>query len=491
MYDNYKTIKVMKIIYIVVFGFIFINLSGCGTENKNLKPIIITGEISDEVIKSFERQSIIRFYNTFNPLLQTAAEIVPIEIKNNRFKIKLTPESDISYFEFRAKFIPSLYLDLFLVQPGDSICLHMPSMDNVYFTGRGAEKLNYQVYVGKTKMNNFKTFFENNENSRKVYEQMANINYRNAIDSLNRLPKTIPEKVYEVLRISTATAINDILIRSVSSGYSLADNINKKQILDMFQSMNRQQTSFLISDPYILKNAFDYTNYLFTFQDTYCKLLSGNLFNKISPEVVYNNIKTQFTGNLKDRLIAQCFLRYKGNSQIMKHLPEALEEVKDSLSYKILYQFAKARKTGVKAYDFVFETPEGEKISLSDFKGKVVVIDTWFNGCPGCVTLAKKMEPIMKKYKDKDVAFLSINVDAMKSKFISGVQSGLYGNDQSIYAYTNGKGQHDPFLIYYQYSAYPNLLIIDKTGKVISSNPPKPISEDATEEFLKIIDSNL
>lgn len=64
-----------------------------------------------------------------------------------------------------------------------------------------------------------------------------------------------------------------------------------------------------------------------------------------------------------------------------------------------------------KAPDFSFNDVSGNKIKLSDFRGKVVMLEFWATWCPPCIESIPAMKTVYEKYKDRGFVLLGISVD--------------------------------------------------------------------------------
>lgn len=72
---------------------------------------------------------------------------------------------------------------------------------------------------------------------------------------------------------------------------------------------------------------------------------------------------------------------------------------------------------GVAAPDFTVQDPAGNPVKLSDYKGKVVVIDFWATWCGPCQASLPHTNKVAESFKDKNVVFLGVNVWDAKDKF--------------------------------------------------------------------------
>lgn len=61
------------------------------------------------------------------------------------------------------------------------------------------------------------------------------------------------------------------------------------------------------------------------------------------------------------------------------------------------------------APDFTLETFEGETITLSQFRGQVVVINFWASWCDPCREEAPYLEATYRKYQDQGVVFIGVD----------------------------------------------------------------------------------
>ncbi|MDZ7647241.1 MAG: TlpA disulfide reductase family protein [Cytophagales bacterium] len=66
---------------------------------------------------------------------------------------------------------------------------------------------------------------------------------------------------------------------------------------------------------------------------------------------------------------------------------------------------------GCKAPDFISKTITGELISLTELKGKVVVINFWFTSCAPCITEMPTLNRLVEEFKYKDVVFIAFARD--------------------------------------------------------------------------------
>lgn len=118
-------------------------------------------------------------------------------------------------------------------------------------------------------------------------------------------------------------------------------------------------------------------------------------------------------------------------------------------------------KKGDKAPDFTVEMVDGEQITLSKLKGKVVVVNFWATWCPPCRQELKVVEKeLINRFKGKDFVFLPISRgEAKKTVEAFRKQNG----------YTFPMGLDPKQTIYKKYASnyIPRNFVVGKDGKII------------------------
>ena len=66
--------------------------------------------------------------------------------------------------------------------------------------------------------------------------------------------------------------------------------------------------------------------------------------------------------------------------------------------------------------EITLKDPNGQQVSLSDLRGKIVFINFWTTWCLACVIEMPSMEKLHQKFKDKDFVMVAINLQESASK---------------------------------------------------------------------------
>ena len=63
-------------------------------------------------------------------------------------------------------------------------------------------------------------------------------------------------------------------------------------------------------------------------------------------------------------------------------------------------------------FDFTLTTIDGQKKSLADFRGKMVLIDCWATWCAPCMTLLPELKQLHRKYHQQGLEMIGMNFDS-------------------------------------------------------------------------------
>lgn len=116
-------------------------------------------------------------------------------------------------------------------------------------------------------------------------------------------------------------------------------------------------------------------------------------------------------------------------------------------------------KVGELAPDFTLTDLEGNSVTLSEYRGKVVFINFWATWCPPCRAEMPEIEAVYQEYKDKGVVVIGVDIlepeDVVREFVEQGGYSWIFVLDAT------GAVSDD-----YKITAIPTSFFIDREGVI-------------------------
>ncbi len=140
---------------------------------------------------------------------------------------------------------------------------------------------------------------------------------------------------------------------------------------------------------------------------------------------------------------------------------------------------AKSFLPGAVAPGFKLPTPEGEEVSLEEYKGKVTLIDFWASWCGPCRKENPNVVKMYNKYKAKGFEIIGVSLDRKKDAWVKAIaKDGLTWQHVS-----DLKGWKNVVAQAYSVSSIPHTVLVDREGKIIARNLRGPMLEAKLEEI--------
>ncbi|POY37375.1 TlpA family protein disulfide reductase [Solitalea longa] len=142
-------------------------------------------------------------------------------------------------------------------------------------------------------------------------------------------------------------------------------------------------------------------------------------------------------------------------------------------------------KPGAAAVNFTCWDVTDKEVSLSDFKGKIVLVDVWATWCGPCNKEIPYLKKLEEEFHGKDVVFMGVSVDEPKDKEkwkkflitnqLEGVQVFAGGWHQSTIAKS------------YNINGIPRFMLFDKNGNIINVDAPRPSDPKLKETLDRLL----
>ncbi len=111
------------------------------------------------------------------------------------------------------------------------------------------------------------------------------------------------------------------------------------------------------------------------------------------------------------------------------------------------------------APDFTLESFDGEKLTLSNLRGRVVVINFWASWCPPCREEAAYLEQTWRDYREEGVVFIGVN-------YVDTRREALAYLEEFDITYFNGPDLGTRISQQYNLQGVPETFFIAKNGEL-------------------------
>ncbi len=203
--------------------------------------------------------------------------------------------------------------------------------------------------------------------------------------------------------------------------------------------------------------------------------------NGVTPDSILNyqaGVHYVFTRSVK-QVINQIYNEIEKSDSLFETIMAGIDEEKrhptlnrqyqQILKYKqeqAIYDSFKTEIVSKPAPNFTAGDINGNKITLSKLKGKVVLLEFWATWCGPCVAKIPELKKLYNQYHSQGLEIISISVDAI---------TGSLKTDQQLKKFTDLKGMNWTIILdktdqsiagTYKIVHYPTLFLVDRQGMI-------------------------
>lgn len=181
------------------------------------------------------------------------------------------------------------------------------------------------------------------------------------------------------------------------------------------------------------------------------------------------------------------YMRYQSSlfscRKIMRKYSSLFSLEQQQEADKILKQLEE-KNARQRTINFTFPDVNGNEVSLSDFKGKVVLLDIWATWCGPCRAELPHLKKLEEEMAGTDLVVIGVSTDVQKNynKWKGMVER---GEVVGVQLFSNGG---EELREAYQVKSIPRFIVFDREGKIAESSAPRPSNPELKELLNELLE---